>query len=161
MGTPTPAPPRVTTWRSETAKQRAANLRHTAYVGANNSACRRTKHRSGPNGTDSSITSSLRRGNRSARNSATEGTLTLRYSVTRWNGEKHSIVEPIRMVTTKPNYGGIRWRFACPLIVRGVPCNRRALKLYKPPAGLYFGCRHCHDNLHQQPGSPPIRPPVC
>ena len=76
---------------------------------------------------------------------ATSGLLTLRYTATRWNGEKEHITEPIPLVTTAPHFGGVRWWFKCPLVVRGVPCNRRALKLYKSPGGLYFGCRHCQD----------------
>jgi hypothetical protein len=30
------------------------------------------------------------------------------------------------------------------LVVGGVPCGRRAGKLYLPPGGRYFGCRLCH-----------------
>jgi hypothetical protein len=33
----------------------------------------------------------------------------------------------------------------CPLRVDGRSCGRRVGKLYLPPAGGYFGCRHCHD----------------
>jgi hypothetical protein len=50
----------------------------------------------------------------------------------------------IGLRTTRPRYGGVRWWFACPLQVRGEPCNRRVGKLYLPPAGRYFGCRQCH-----------------
>ena len=48
----------------------------------------------------------------------------------------------IRMKTTKPNFGGNRWWFTCPLVPSGVPCERRVAKLYF--AGRYFGCRGCH-----------------
>lgn len=27
---------------------------------------------------------------------------------------------------------------------RGVRCGRRVRKLYLPPGGRYFGCRHCY-----------------
>lgn len=49
----------------------------------------------------------------------------------------------VRLVTTRPHYGGVRWWFLCPLRPRGVPCLRRVRKLYRD--GRYFGCRHCHD----------------
>jgi hypothetical protein len=44
---------------------------------------------------------------------------------------------------TFPQYGGMRWWFLCPLIVRRVACAHRVRKLYR--VGRYFGCRHCHD----------------
>ena len=54
----------------------------------------------------------------------------------------------IRLVSTRPNYGGVRWWFVCPLGT----CERRVRKLYLPgnehgvPDGrLFFGCRTCHD----------------
>ncbi|MFC1866521.1 hypothetical protein ACFL0H_00045 [Thermodesulfobacteriota bacterium] len=47
----------------------------------------------------------------------------------------------IRLETTRPNLGGIRWWFNCPIN----DCNRRAAKLYRPPLAKLFGCRHCHD----------------
>jgi hypothetical protein len=45
--------------------------------------------------------------------------------------------------STTPRYGGLRWWFLCPLVVRGIACERRVRKLYR--VGRYFGCRHCHD----------------
>jgi hypothetical protein len=66
--------------------------------------------------------------------------LTLRY---RWRDQ--DVVElPIRLHATGINSGGRRWWFTCPLSVNGVPCGRRAGKLYLPPGGRYFGCRRCH-----------------
>jgi hypothetical protein len=50
---------------------------------------------------------------------------------------------PVRLTTTAPHYGGARWWFLCPLIARGMECDRRVRKLYR--VGRYFGCRHCHD----------------
>ena len=45
----------------------------------------------------------------------------------------------IRLITTVPNFGGIRWWFICPL------CEEtRCAKLYMPPGKPYFGCRPCH-----------------
>src|SRR6185369_10508511 len=64
----------------------------------------------------------------------------LSYSV---NGR--SVGLTVRLVTTQPNYGGVRWWFVCPLTTRGQACNRRVMKLYLPPNGHYFGCRHCYD----------------
>jgi hypothetical protein len=47
----------------------------------------------------------------------------------------------IRLRTTRPYFGGLRWWLVCPLVVNGVPCGRRVGKLYL--RGRYFGCRHC------------------
>jgi hypothetical protein len=51
----------------------------------------------------------------------------------------------VRLATTRPRFGGLRWWFVCPLIVNERVCGRRVGKLYLPPGALYFGCRHCHD----------------
>jgi hypothetical protein len=51
----------------------------------------------------------------------------------------------VHLTTTRPRFGGLRWWFVCPLVIKGRPCNRRVGKLYLPPHGRYFGCRHCYD----------------
>ncbi len=50
---------------------------------------------------------------------------------------------PIRLQTTRPHLGGIRWWMICPLIKAGTPCNRRVSKLHL--RHQYFGCRACHE----------------
>lgn len=50
---------------------------------------------------------------------------------------------PVRMQTTPTQFGGQRWWFTCPLIVNGVPCQRRVGKLYSSSRSRYFGCRTC------------------
>ena len=70
---------------------------------------------------------------------------TLIYTVTHSDGEKHDVREPVQLQVTHPRLGGKRWWFTCPLVIRGRECNRRVGKLYLPPGGLYFGCRHCYD----------------
>lgn len=50
----------------------------------------------------------------------------------------------VRLATTTPHFGGIRWWFLCPLVLNGNACSRRVGKLYLPPGANYFGCRHCH-----------------
>jgi hypothetical protein len=45
--------------------------------------------------------------------------------------------------TTRPHLGGQRFWFMCPRIANGIPCRRRAVKLYLRNG--YFACRHCHD----------------
>jgi hypothetical protein len=57
---------------------------------------------------------------------------------------KDEIDYRIRLVTTLPRFGGLRWWFICPLVVNDRPCGRRVGKLYLTPDGRYFGCRHCH-----------------
>lgn len=47
----------------------------------------------------------------------------------------------IRLETTKPNYGGLRWWFICPLVRRDGGPQRRVAKLYLPSGGKYFGSR--------------------
>lgn len=49
-----------------------------------------------------------------------------------------------RLVTTSPNFGGIRWWFICPLCKEA-----RCAKLYMPPGRPYFGCRPCHNLTYQ------------
>ena len=71
--------------------------------------------------------------------------LRLNYTTTFRNGEKRKSDYPIRLLTTRPNYGGVRWWFQCPLVINDRPCGRRVGKLYNPPGGTYFGCRHCYD----------------
>jgi hypothetical protein len=72
--------------------------------------------------------------------------LRLFYSRTRTGTkEKESVDYHHRLATTRPSFGGLRWWFVCPLIVNGRTCIRRVGKLYLPPGGRYFGCRHCHD----------------
>jgi hypothetical protein len=51
----------------------------------------------------------------------------------------------VLLTTTRPRFGGLRWWFVCPLVVRGYACERRVGKLYLPPGSRYFGCRHCHE----------------
>jgi hypothetical protein len=67
-------------------------------------------------------------------------TVTLHY---RWRGTEDVRV-PVRLEITPTQFGGRRWWFTCPLVVRGIACNRRAGKLYLPPGARYFGCRKCH-----------------
>jgi len=57
---------------------------------------------------------------------------------------QESLDYSIRVTTTQPRFGGLRWWFLCPLITNGVPCGRRVGKLYLPAQDRYFGCRHCH-----------------
>ena len=62
----------------------------------------------------------------------------------RWR-DKEDVHIPICLEATPTQFGGRRWWFICPLIVRGIACNRRAGKLYLPTGARYFGCRKCYD----------------
>jgi len=64
-------------------------------------------------------------------------------------GDPDEVVIPIRLQTTRPHLGGVRWWFTCPLIIGGIACERRVAKLYLPPSGRHFGCRTCHDLTYQ------------
>ncbi|MFH2063161.1 MAG: hypothetical protein ABIJ46_03335 [bacterium] len=60
----------------------------------------------------------------------------------RWTSEKTDQDYRIRLTTTRPNYGGVRWWFVCPLSRNGRACDRRVGVLYL--GGRYFGCRRCY-----------------
>jgi hypothetical protein len=66
----------------------------------------------------------------------------------RWR-DKEDVNIPVRLEATPTQFGGQRWWFICPLIVRGVVCGRRAGKLYLPPGAKFFGCRMCHDLTYE------------
>ena len=51
----------------------------------------------------------------------------------------------VQATTTPLPWGGRRWWFQCPLSDGGHSCGRRVGKLYLPPGGKYFGCRHCYN----------------
>src|SRR5690606_17944156 len=44
----------------------------------------------------------------------------------------------IPLAVSRPNYGGWRWWFLCPLLRRGVACDQRVRKLYLRQG--WFGC---------------------
>jgi hypothetical protein len=68
------------------------------------------------------------------------------YSITRpVTKERESLDYHVELTTTGPRFGGLRWWFICPLVRSDWPCERRVAKLYLPPGGRYFGCRHCYD----------------
>ena len=74
--------------------------------------------------------------------------LRLRYDV---NGGRVECM--VRLVSTRPNYGGRRWWFLCPLV------GRRAAKLYLPPGAKLFGSREAYGLTYafcQASGSPLI-----
>ena len=52
---------------------------------------------------------------------------------------------PISLSHSELTWGAKRWWFTCPLKKDGYQCNRRVGKLYLPPGGRYFGCRHCYN----------------
>ena len=50
----------------------------------------------------------------------------------------------VRLVTTRPTYGGRRWWFLCPLARNDGGPPRRVAKHYLPPGGTYFGSRQAY-----------------
>jgi len=72
-----------------------------------------------------------------------DGALALRYSITRRDEQKKDCDYRVSVSWTGCHYGGSRPWFVCPGVVGGVPCKRRVAKLYKPPDGDLFLCRHC------------------
>ena len=67
----------------------------------------------------------------------------------RFTGEKTELDYKVKLVTTPCNLGGVRYWFICSLVVDGKSCLRRVGKLYLPPGGKYFGCRHCYDLTYE------------
>ena len=65
----------------------------------------------------------------------------------------------VRLVTTKPNYGGHRWWFICPIVRRDGGPPRRVAKLYLPSGSKYFGSREAYALTYSVvPGERKIRP---
>ena len=60
----------------------------------------------------------------------------------RANGE--AVDYKVQLVTTKPNYGGHRWWFICPIVRRDGGPPRRVAKLYLPSGSKYFGSREAY-----------------
>jgi hypothetical protein len=77
----------------------------------------------------------------------------------RSTGEKTECDYKVRLVTTPCHLGGIRWWFICPLSHDGVPCGRRVGKLYCPPGGKYYGCRHCYNLSYESRNEPRLARP--
>ena len=50
----------------------------------------------------------------------------------------------VQLVTTKPNYGGHRWWFICPIVRRDGGPPRRVAKLHLPSGSKYFGSREAY-----------------
>lgn len=70
--------------------------------------------------------------------------LTLSYRPCR-RAEGRELTEQVRLLATKPHFGGVRWWFACPFSSKDrEPCGHRVGKLYLPPGERWFGCRRCH-----------------
>ncbi len=61
------------------------------------------------------------------------------------SNSKQAMDYRIRLEETRCQYGGVRYWFLCPLTVKGKFCGKRVGKIYLPPGGAYFGCRHCYD----------------
>lgn len=71
--------------------------------------------------------------------------LRLEYTVTDRGGKQTEYEYPVPLEYTDCNFGGVRPWFRCPGIVDGTECRKRVGKLYLPPGGEYFLCRHCYD----------------
>jgi len=72
----------------------------------------------------------------------------IRQSANIIKNEEKEFDYPIRIQHTKSYFGGRRYWFTCPLVVNGKACQTRVGKLYLPPNGKYFGCRHCYDLVY-------------
>ena len=60
-------------------------------------------------------------------------------------GEKTAQDYRVPLEYTECNFSGERPWFRCPGVVDGEHCERRVAKLYRPPRGDLYLCRHCYD----------------
>jgi len=88
------------------------------------------------------------------------GHVRFRYTHTRRStGEETQCDYKVPLVTTPCHFGGVRWWFLCPLSRDGIYCGRRVGKLYLPPGGVYYGCRHCYDLSYESRNEPRLARP--
>lgn len=81
-----------------------------------------------------------------------DGNLSLEfeYTITKAStGEVIPVHYKVDIEKTPCNYGGWRYWFICPLGRNGIACQRRIAKIYLPPGGKYFGCRHCYNLTYE------------
>jgi hypothetical protein len=71
--------------------------------------------------------------------------IVLKYSTTDYDDNRNEHEHTVPLIWTRCHFGVRRPYFICPGVVNDVSCMRRVAKLYKPPAGSYFLCRHCHN----------------
>ena len=71
--------------------------------------------------------------------------IALSYHLPGQEPERREVSEQVQLLSTRPNFGGKRWWFACPLQLNAKTCNHRVGKLYLPSGESQFGCRQCHD----------------
>jgi hypothetical protein len=62
----------------------------------------------------------------------------------RYRADGEAVDYKVQLVTTKPNYGGRRWWFICPIVRRDGGPPRRVAKLYLPSGSKYFGSREAY-----------------
>ena len=75
-----------------------------------------------------------------------DGTIRLHYTSERGGEEKILLDYTIPLTTIGFVAGGRQWWFRCNASRNNGPsCGRRVRKLYLPPRGRVFACRHCHD----------------
>lgn len=56
---------------------------------------------------------------------------------------------PVSLTRTFTSWGSSKYWFICPAYRNGQACGRRVKKLYLPPGGRYFACRHCYNLTYQ------------
>src|ERR1700690_1949778 len=78
------------------------------------------------------------------------GRVRLKYTTTRWDGERRESDYWISLETTPQPFGGRRWWFVCPRT------GRRAGKLYLPNGAFIFAARQAYRLFcRPQAGGPP------
>lgn len=67
------------------------------------------------------------------------------YALNMFGGSEKDFDYQFDLEKTSCNFGGSRWWIRCGLTTNDRYCGRRVGKVYLPPYGQYFGCRHCHN----------------
>ncbi len=64
-------------------------------------------------------------------------------------GSVEDVEERVKLLSTRPHFGGVRWYFSCPFTIEGERCGNRVRILYLPPGERRFGCRKCHNLTYE------------
>ena len=73
------------------------------------------------------------------------GYIRLQYMTSHLGKDDQVINYTIELMTTKPNYGGVRWWFVCP----NEECSKMVVKLYQAPGTDHFVCRTCQNLTYE------------
>jgi hypothetical protein len=62
---------------------------------------------------------------------------------------QEQVKERVKLLSTRPKFGGARWYLSCPFTTEEDHCDNRVRILYLPPGERRFGCRECHELTYE------------